>query len=49
MSDKILQSIYGFLKDYNDPRNNTPLDQNNSNIQIVEKNGNVNISLAVTD
>ena len=49
MSDKILQSIYGFLKDYNDPRNNTPLDQNNSNIQIVEKNGNVNISFAVTD
>ena len=49
MSDKILQSIYNFLKNYKDPRNNNPLDHNNANIQIVEKNGNVNISLSITN
>ena len=49
MSEKILQSIYNFLKDYKDPQNNYPLDQRNSNIQVVEKNGNVNVSLSVTN
>ena len=49
MSDKILQSIFEFTKNYKDPANNNPLDQNNSNIQLVEKDGNVNIILSVTN
>ena len=49
MSDKIIQSIYNFLKNYKDPQNNNPLDQNNTNIQIIQKNGNVNISLSITN
>ncbi len=49
MSDKILQSIYNFLIEYRDPQNNNPLNQNNSNIQVIEKNGNVNVSLSVTN
>ncbi len=47
MSDKILQSIFKFLKNYRDPENNNTFDQNNPNIQIIEKNGNVNISLSI--
>ena len=49
MSDKILLSIYDFLKNYIDPQNNKPFDNNNPNIQIIEKNGNVNISLSVSN
>ena len=49
MSDKILQSIFEFTKNYKDPENNNPLDQKNSNIQLVEKDGNVNIILSVTN
>jgi len=49
MSDKILHSIFEFTKNYKDPGNNNPLDQKNSNIQIVEKDGNVNIILSVTN
>ena len=49
MSDKILQSIFEFTKNYKDPANNNPLDQKNSNIQLVEKDGNVNIILSVTN
>ena len=48
MSDKILQSIFEFTKNYKDPVNNNPLDQKNSNIQVVEKDGNVNIILSIT-
>ena len=48
MSDKNLQSIFEFTKKYKDPANNNPLDQKNSNIQIVEKDGNANIILSVT-
>ena len=48
MSDKILQSIFEFTKNYKDPMNNNPLDQKNSNIQIVEKDGNANVILSVT-
>ena len=49
MSDKILQSIFEFTKNYKDPANNNPLDQKNSNIQVVEKEGNVNIILSITN
>ncbi len=49
MSDKILQSIFDFSKNYLDPQNNNPLNSENTNIQIIEKNGNVNISLSVTN
>ena len=48
MSDKNLQSIFEFTKKYKDPANNNPLDQKNSNIQIVEKDGNANVILSVT-
>ena len=48
MSDKILSSIFDFLANYKDPENNISFDQQNSNIQIVEKNGNVNLILSVT-
>ena len=48
MSDKILQSIFEFLKNYKDPENNSSYDQQNPNIQVVEKNGNVNLILSVT-
>ena len=48
MSDKIIQSIFEFTKNYKDPANNNPLDQKNSNIQVVEKDGNVNIILSIT-
>ena len=48
MSDKILSSIFEFLKKYKDPENNNSFDQQNSNIQVVEKNGNVNLILSVT-
>ena len=39
--DKILSSIFEFLKNYKDPENNNSFDQQNPNIQVVEKNGNV--------
>ena len=47
MSDKILSSIFEFLKNYKDPDNNS-FDQQNTKIQVVEKNGNVNVSLSIT-
>ena len=47
MSDKILSSTFEFLKNYKDPENNNSFDQQNSNIQVVEKNGNVNLILSV--
>ena len=48
MSDKILQSIFEFTKNYQDPESNRPFDEKNPKIQIVEKNGNVNLSLSVS-
>jgi len=47
MSDKNLQSIFKFLKNYKDPENDNAFDQQNPNIQVVEKNGNVNVILSV--
>ena len=49
MSDKILSSIFEFLKNYKDPENNNSFDQQNPKIQVVEKNGNVNVILSVTE
>ncbi len=49
MADKILQSILNLTKNYKDPENNLPFDQNNPKIQIIEKNGNVNISLSINE
>ena len=49
MSDEILQSIFEFTKKFNDPENNQPFDQKNSKIQIIEKNGNVNITLNINN
>ncbi len=48
MSNKILQSIFEITKKYQDPESNTPFDEKNPNIQIVEKNGNINLSLSVS-
>ena len=48
MSDKILPSIFKILENYKDPENNNSFDQQNPNIQVVEKNGNVNIIIYVT-
>ena len=48
MSDKILQSIFEFTKKYQDPESNAPFDEKNPNIQIIEKNGNINLSLSVS-
>ena len=48
MSDKILSSIFDFLRNYKDPENNISFDQQNSKIQVVEKNGNVNLILSIT-
>ena len=49
MSDKILQSIFEFTKNYKDPGSNTPFDQKNPYFQVIEKNGNVNLSLSITN
>jgi len=49
MSGKIFKTITNFTKNYNDPESNLPFDDNNTKIQIVEKNGNVNISLTIND
>ena len=48
MSAKNLQSIFNFTKNYKDPSNKLPLDEKNENLQVVEKNGMVNISLTVS-
>ena len=49
MSGKIFNTITNFTKNYNDPESNLPFDENNTKIQIVEKNGNVNISLTINE
>tara|TARA_B100000579_G_C22724508_1_gene801093 strand:- start:15 stop:1043 length:1029 start_codon:yes stop_codon:yes gene_type:complete len=48
MSDKISQLIFEFTKNYSDPENKSPFDEKNPNIQVAEKNGNVNLSLSVS-
>ena len=49
MTDNILQSIYSFTKNYKDPDTNSALDEKNDKIQVVEKNGNINIILSVSN
>ena len=49
MTDNILQSIYSFTKNYRDPDTNNVFDEKNEKIQVVEKNGNVNIILLVSN
>ena len=48
MSEQILQSIYNFTKKHKDPENKLVFDENNKNMQVVEKNGNVNIILLIS-
>ena len=48
MSVQNLQSIFNFTKNYKDPLNKLPLDEKNENMQVVEKDGNVNISLNIS-
>jgi len=47
MSKEILQSIYDFTKNYNDPIDNLPLDDKNPNFQVIVRDGNVNISITI--
>ena len=47
MSEQILKLIYDFTKDYNDPSSKLALDENNKNLSIVIKNGNINLSLTI--
>ena len=49
MSENILQSIYSFTKNYRDPDTNNIFDEKNDKIQLIEKNGNVNIILLVSN
>ena len=49
MSGKIFKTITNFTKNYNDPESKLPFDENNTKMQIVEKNGNVNISLTINN
>jgi ATP-binding protein involved in chromosome partitioning len=49
MSENILQSIYSFTKNYRDPDTNNVFDEKNEKVQVVEKNGNVNIILSVSN
>ena len=46
MTEKILQTIYDYTKNYNDPSNN-PLNEKNPNFQVIVRDGNVNISLSI--
>ena len=47
MIDNFVDSIYEITKGFNDPATNIPLNQQNNNINVVCKNGNVNISLNI--
>ena len=47
MSEQILKLIYDFTKNYNDPSSKLALDENNKNLGIVIKNGNINLTLTI--
>ncbi len=47
MTDKLVASIYDVTKNLKDPVTNFSLDQDNKSINIICKNGNVNISLEI--
>jgi len=47
MPDKLITSIYEITKNYYDPISNIPLNENNSNLSIICKNGHANISLNI--
>ena len=47
MSEQILKLIYDFTKNYNDPSSKSALDENNKNLSIVIKNGNINLTLTI--
>ena len=47
MSEQILKLIYDFTKNYNDPSSKLALDENNKNLSIVIKNGNINLTLTI--
>ena len=48
MSDKLITSIYEITKNYYDPISNISLNENNSNLSIICKDGHANISLNIT-
>ena len=47
MTDKLVDSIYEVTKNFRDPVTNLYLDHNNNNINVVCKDGKVNISLNI--
>ena len=47
MSDKLTANIYEVTKNFRDPITDLKLDKDNKNINIVCKDGNVNISLNI--
>ena len=47
MSEQILNLIYDFTKNYTDPSSKMALDENNKNLSIVIKNGNINLTLTI--
>ena len=47
MSEKLITSIYEITKNYYDPISNIPLNENNSNLSIICKDGHANISLNI--
>ena len=47
MSDNIYTKIYEVIGKYKDPLTNQYLDHTNSNINLVIKNGNVNLSISI--
>ena len=50
MSDKkLVTSIYEITKNYYDPISDIPLNENNSNLSIICKNGHANISLNISE
>ena len=47
MSDKLITNIYDVTQNFRDPITDFKLDKDNKNINIVCKDGNVNISLNI--
>ena len=47
MSEQLIANIYENLKNFNDPISNKALNRNNSDLNIVCKDGHANITLTI--